>query len=161
MNPVDQAYYQEGNVFDRRPEFYTRFQQEERVNQLRRDNLELKKELTRLMQAAETPSNPANYASPIKRAHYYTTQPVNLTEAEKRILELQQIAAKQVDIIKGFDVYLQNIERNMNNIQKIDNDIYVKLSESNPNARTIQEAKEAIRRGESREYISNILARIL
>jgi hypothetical protein len=74
---------------------------------------------------------------------------------------LQQVAAKQVDIIKGFDVYLQNIERNMGNIQKIDNDIYVKLSESNPNGRTIQEAKEAIRRGESREYIGNILARIL
>lgn len=66
-----------------------------------------------------------------------------------------------MDIIKGFDVYLQNIERNMGNIQKIDNDIYVKLSESNPNGRTIQEAKEAIRRGESREYIGNILARIL
>lgn len=49
----------------------------------------------------------------------------------------------------------------MGNIQKIDNDIYVKLSESNPNGRTIQEAKEAIRRGESREYIGNILARIL
>lgn len=74
---------------------------------------------------------------------------------------MQQVAAKQVDIIKGFDVYLQNIERNMGNIQKIDNDIYVKLSESNPNGRTIQEAKEAIRRGESREYIGNILARIL
>jgi hypothetical protein len=49
----------------------------------------------------------------------------------------------------------------MTNIQKIDNDIYVKLAESHPNARTIQEAKEAIRRGETREYIGNILARIL
>lgn len=49
----------------------------------------------------------------------------------------------------------------MNNIQKIDNDIYVKLSDSNPNSRTIQEAREAIRRGETREYIGNILSRIL
>lgn len=49
----------------------------------------------------------------------------------------------------------------MTNIQKIDNDIYVKLSESSPNAKTLQEAKDAIRRGETREYISNILSRIL
>lgn len=113
------------------------------------------------MHVAENTTNPANYTSPIKRPHYYTSQPIDLTEADKRILELQQVAAKKVDIIKGFDVYLQNIERNMGNIQKIDNDIYVKLSDTNPNTKTIEEARDAIRRGESREYISNILARIL
>jgi hypothetical protein len=76
---------------------------------MRRENLRLKTELKRLVEAAESATNPANYTSPIKRPHYYTTQPVNISEADKRILELQQIANKQADIIKGFDVYIKNI----------------------------------------------------
>jgi hypothetical protein len=53
---------------------------------MRRDNLELKKELSRLVLLTESNTNPANYTSPIMRPHYYTTHPVDLTESEKRIL---------------------------------------------------------------------------
>lgn len=71
--------------------------------------MQLKKQLKELVVKAENNKSSINYSTAVKRPHYYTNQPVNLTAAEKRILELQQVAAKQADVIKGFDVYIQNI----------------------------------------------------
>ena len=53
------------------------------------------------------------------------------------------------------------MQRHFHNILKIDQDIYKKLESVSPNVRTLEEVKLAVKRGESREFIGQILDRIV
>ena len=53
------------------------------------------------------------------------------------------------------------MERHFNNILKIDQDIYKKLEPVSPNVRGLEDVRNAVKRGESREFIAALLDRII
>lgn len=88
-----------------------------------------------------------------------TQQP--LLDQEKRIQELEGILNRNNGLIKNYQSYTLGVERHFQNILKIDQDIYKKLEPTSPNVRNLEDVRNAVKRGESREFIASLLDRIV